>query len=64
MPFGEVAQNGLGYFPVYPSQRAAQSKIRALADVLIRLAQEDPSIRSGFAGSPGASVERQSRRVT
>ena len=40
-PFIEVAQNGLSYFVVYPSQRAAQSKIRALADVLFRLAQED-----------------------
>lgn len=63
MPFGEVAQNGLGYFLVYPSQRAAQSKIRALADVLIRLAQEeDPSMRSGFGASPVASnVNRQLR---
>ncbi|CAN0619738.1 LysR family transcriptional regulator, glycine cleavage system transcriptional activator [Burkholderia multivorans] len=62
MPFGEVAQNGLGYFLVYPSQRAAQPKIRALADVLIRLAQEDPSMRSGFAASPVVpSVNRQSR---
>ncbi|MDR6391429.1 DNA-binding transcriptional LysR family regulator [Paraburkholderia phenoliruptrix] len=40
-PFIEVAQNGLSYFVVYPSQRAAQSKIRAFADVLFRLAQED-----------------------
>lgn len=39
--FADVAQNGLSYFVVYPSQRAAQSKIRALADVLFRLAQED-----------------------
>jgi DNA-binding transcriptional LysR family regulator len=39
-PFIDVAQNGLSYFVVYPSQRAAQSKIRALADVLFRLAQE------------------------
>ena len=43
MPFSEVAQNGLGYFLVYPSQRAAQTKICALADVLTRLAQEDPT---------------------
>ncbi|MFX1734665.1 LysR substrate-binding domain-containing protein [Paraburkholderia sp. A1RI_3L] len=40
-PFVDVAKNGLSYFLVYPSQRAAQSKIRALADVLFRLAQED-----------------------
>ncbi|MGY2488838.1 LysR substrate-binding domain-containing protein [Cupriavidus sp. CP313] len=40
-PFGDVAQNGLSYFLVYPSQRAAQSKIRVLADVLSRLARED-----------------------
>ncbi|KGE09911.1 LysR family transcriptional regulator [Burkholderia gladioli] len=40
-PFTDVAQNGLSYFVVYPSQRAVQSKIRALADVLCRLAQED-----------------------
>ncbi|MGN6259794.1 MAG: LysR substrate-binding domain-containing protein [Ralstonia sp.] len=40
-PFVDVAQNGLSYFVVYPSQRAAQSKIRALADALSRLAQED-----------------------
>lgn len=44
MPFSEVAQNGLGHFIVYPSQRVAQTKIRALADVLTRLAQEDTSI--------------------
>ncbi len=43
MPFSEVVQNGLGYFLVYPSQRAAQARIRALADVLTRLAQEDPT---------------------
>ncbi|MDS0796209.1 LysR substrate-binding domain-containing protein [Burkholderia pseudomultivorans] len=40
-PFVDVAQNGLSYFVVYPSQRAAQSKIRALADALFRLARED-----------------------
>lgn len=28
-PFADVAQNGLSYFVVYPSQRAVQSKIRA-----------------------------------
>ncbi|MGF6478058.1 LysR substrate-binding domain-containing protein [Paraburkholderia sp. JPY419] len=44
MPFNEVAQNGLGYFLVFPSQRAGQIKIRTLADVLTQLAQEDPSI--------------------
>ncbi|EEA01043.1 transcriptional regulator, LysR family [Burkholderia sp. H160] len=44
MPFSEVAQNGLGYFLVYPSQRASQTKIRALAEVLTRFAQEDLSI--------------------
>jgi len=37
-PFIDVAQNGLSYFVVYPSQRAAQSKIRALADILFRRA--------------------------
>ena len=40
-PFSNVAQNGLSYFLVFPSQRAAQPKIRALADILIRLARED-----------------------
>ena len=40
-PFIDVAKNGLSYFVVYPSQRAAQPKIRALADDLSRLAQED-----------------------
>jgi LysR family glycine cleavage system transcriptional activator len=44
MPFSEVVQNGLGYFLVFPSQRSAQKKIRALADILIRLAQEDQPI--------------------
>ncbi len=44
MPFNEIAQNGLGYFLVFPSPRAAQTKIRTLADVLTRLAQEDPPI--------------------
>lgn len=41
MPFVDVAQNGLSYFVVYPSQRAAQSKVRTLADVLFRMVQED-----------------------
>ncbi|MGU7774855.1 LysR substrate-binding domain-containing protein [Burkholderia sp. MR1-5-21] len=45
MPFGDVVPNGLGYFLVYPSQRATQPKIRALADILTRLAQEDRSPR-------------------
>lgn len=40
-PFDDVAQNGLSYFLVYPPQRAAQPKIRALADILLRLARED-----------------------
>lgn len=40
-PFKERAKNGLAYFLAYPSQRAAQPKIRALADVLSRLARED-----------------------
>ncbi|MDW9227213.1 transcriptional regulator, LysR family domain protein [Burkholderia cepacia] len=31
----------ISYFVVYPSQQAAPSKIRALVDVLFRLAQED-----------------------
>lgn len=38
-PFREVVRNGASYFLVYPSQRAAQPKIRALADLLVRLAQ-------------------------
>ncbi|MGU4701470.1 LysR family transcriptional regulator [Burkholderia cepacia] len=41
VPFKHVARNGLGYFLVYPPQRAEQGKIRALADVLTKLAQED-----------------------
>ncbi|MBN3834777.1 LysR substrate-binding domain-containing protein [Burkholderia sp. Ac-20344] len=44
-PFDHVAHNGLGYFLVYPHQRAAQDKIRALADVLAKIAQDDPSTR-------------------
>jgi LysR family transcriptional regulator, glycine cleavage system transcriptional activator len=43
MPFSEVAQNGLSYYLVFPTQRAAQTKIRVLADVLTRLAQEETS---------------------
>jgi LysR family glycine cleavage system transcriptional activator len=43
MPFSEIAQNGLSYYLVFPTQRAAQTKIRVLADVLTRLAQEDSS---------------------
>ncbi|MDN7909227.1 LysR substrate-binding domain-containing protein [Burkholderia cepacia] len=39
-PFEDVVQDGLSYFLVYPSQRAAQPKIRALADILLRLARE------------------------
>ena len=41
MPFSEVVENGLGYFLVYPSQRAGQAKIRALADVLGKLVREE-----------------------
>lgn len=37
-PFGQVAPNGLGYFLVYPPQRAGQPKIRALADLLVKMA--------------------------
>lgn len=37
-PFAQVAHNGQSYFLVYPSQRAMQPKIRALADVLLKLA--------------------------
>ncbi|KVN16353.1 LysR family transcriptional regulator [Burkholderia stagnalis] len=44
MPFRDIAQNGLGYFLVYPSARAAQPKIRALADILTRLAREARSM--------------------
>lgn len=40
-PFDDVVQNGLSYFLVYPSQRAAQPKIRKLAHVLLRLVRED-----------------------
>ncbi|KAG8150729.1 LysR substrate-binding domain-containing protein [Burkholderia catarinensis] len=40
-PFSDIVHNGLGYFLVYPSQRAAQPRIRALAEVLTHLAQED-----------------------
>ena len=43
-PFGHVAPNGMSYFLVYPPQRAEQPKIRALADVLVKMAQEDRSI--------------------
>ncbi|MGZ2748734.1 LysR substrate-binding domain-containing protein [Burkholderia stagnalis] len=44
MPFRDIAQNGLGYFLVYPSARAAQPKIRALAGILTRLAREARSM--------------------
>ena len=40
-PFHEVVRNGASYFLLYPSQHAAQPKIRALADILVRLAQEE-----------------------
>ncbi|HDR9508715.1 LysR family transcriptional regulator [Burkholderia cepacia] len=40
-PFRDVVRNGLSYFLVYPPQRATQPKIRALADILLRLARED-----------------------
>lgn len=40
-PFADVVPDGLSYFLVYPPQRAAQPKIRALADILLRLARED-----------------------
>ncbi|RQS09181.1 LysR substrate-binding domain-containing protein [Burkholderia sp. Bp8998] len=40
-PFPEVVRNGLGYYLVYPAQRAAQPAIQALAEVLTRLARED-----------------------
>jgi LysR family transcriptional regulator, glycine cleavage system transcriptional activator len=43
-PFSDVAQNGLGYFLVFPSQRAGQAKIRAFADVLTKMAREDPHL--------------------
>jgi hypothetical protein len=39
MPFREQVLNGASYFLVYPSQRAAQPKIRVLADILVRLAR-------------------------
>lgn len=39
MPLRETAANGLSYYLVYPAQRATQPKIRALADVLVKLAQ-------------------------
>lgn len=40
-PFSQVARNGLGYYLVYPMQRAAQPSIQALAAALARLAHED-----------------------
>lgn len=40
-PFPDVVHNGLGYYLVYPAQRAAQPAIQALAEVLTRLARED-----------------------
>lgn len=42
-PFPDVVHNGLGYYLVYPSQRAAQPNVRALAEVLPRLAREHGS---------------------
>jgi len=39
-PFPDVVRNGLGYYLVYPVQRAAQPAIQALAEVLTRLARE------------------------
>lgn len=43
-PFGQVVPNGMGYFLVYPPQRATQPKIRALADILVKMVQEERSI--------------------
>lgn len=40
-PFSDVVRNGASYFLVYPPQRAAQPKIRALSTILLRLAQEE-----------------------
>ncbi|HEV3422887.1 MAG TPA: LysR substrate-binding domain-containing protein [Paraburkholderia sp.] len=40
-PFQDRVRNGASYFLVYPPQRATQPKIRALADILLRLAQEE-----------------------
>ncbi|MDP9584289.1 UNVERIFIED_ORG: DNA-binding transcriptional LysR family regulator [Burkholderia contaminans] len=40
-PFSEVVRNGLGYYLVYPVQRAAQPAIQALTEVLTRLARDD-----------------------
>ncbi|AXL51140.1 LysR family transcriptional regulator [Paraburkholderia caffeinilytica] len=39
--FREAVRNGASYFLAYPSQRAVQPTIRALADILVRLAQEE-----------------------
>ncbi|PXX24047.1 MULTISPECIES: LysR substrate-binding domain-containing protein [Burkholderia] len=39
-PFPHVVRNGLGYYLVYPVQRAAQPAIQALAEVLTRLARD------------------------
>jgi DNA-binding transcriptional LysR family regulator len=40
-PFSQVVENGLRYFLVYPPQRAEQSKIRALAEVLVKMAKAE-----------------------
>ena len=40
-PFPDVVRNGLGYYLVYPAQRAAQPAIQALAEVVTRLAREE-----------------------
>ncbi|RKT99937.1 LysR family transcriptional regulator [Burkholderia sp. Nafp2/4-1b] len=40
-PFQEVVRNGLGYYLVYPVQRAEQPAIQALAEVLTRLARDE-----------------------
>ncbi|CAG9219316.1 hypothetical protein BGLA2_2820005 [Burkholderia gladioli] len=47
MPFGAALPNGLGYYLVYPVQRAREPRIRALARALAGLAAEE-------AGGAGA----------
>ncbi|MDN7462427.1 LysR substrate-binding domain-containing protein [Burkholderia gladioli] len=41
MPFGAALPNGLGYYLVYPVQRAREPRIRALARALTGLAAEE-----------------------
>ncbi len=49
MPLRETAANGLSNYLGYPAHRATQPKIRALADVLVKLARARRALRAAPA---------------